>query len=56
MYGIFRKGCSQPFVFMGETRYVSALYYDLELAEARKVCERMNANAGKELYEVRKVR
>ena len=52
MYGIYEIGTASVFVFMGETTYHKAYFFDHK--EATEVCNKMNAN-GNRLYEVREV-
>ena len=52
MYGIYEVGTRSVFVFMGQTTYIRAYFFDLN--EAMEVCDKMNAN-GNRRYEVREV-
>lgn len=54
MYGIYEVGSNEVYVFMGQTTYHKAYFFDLE--EACEVCASMNKDSnGKRHYEVREV-
>ena len=54
MYGIYEVNSNQVYVFMGQTTYVKAYFFDLE--KACEVCANMNKDAnGRHHYEVREV-
>jgi hypothetical protein len=54
IYGIYEKGDSKVFMFMGETTYVPAYFFDWEKEKAEEICKYMNENSPRQ-YELREV-